>query len=136
MITGQDLIDLGYRTSKWFKEAIEYANAHELSGASLKSYLETIAPKYVLPFEQPVDFYRNIKAETEEEKENVDMVIQTMEELMKTPTLVAGAVMPDACPTGGVGQIPVGGVAVAKNAIHPAMHSADICCSVMMSNLE
>ena len=34
----------------------------------------------------------------------------------------------------GPGQIPVGGVAVAKNAIHPAMHSADICCSVMMTN--
>jgi RNA-splicing ligase RtcB len=41
--------------------------------------------------------------------------------------------MPDACPTG-EGQIPVGGVVVARNAIHPSMHSADICCSVMMTN--
>lgn len=31
--------------------------------------------------------------------------------------------------------IPVGGIAVTKNAIHPSMHSADICCSVMMTNL-
>ncbi|MEO0733084.1 MAG: RtcB family protein, partial [Bacteroidota bacterium] len=53
---------------------------------------------------------------------------------MRTPTLVAGAVMPDACPTGAPGQIPVGGVVAARNAIHPAMHSADICCSVMMTN--
>lgn len=37
-----------------------------------------------------------------------------MDELMKTPTIVDGAVMPDACPTGGIGQIPVGGVAVTK----------------------
>jgi RNA-splicing ligase RtcB len=42
--------------------------------------------------------------------------------------------MPDACPTG-ANQIPVGGVIVTKNAIHPAFHSADICCSVMLSNL-
>ena len=28
----------------------------------------------------------------------------------------------------------VGGVAVAKNAIHPGMHSADICCSVMLTD--
>jgi hypothetical protein len=35
-----------------------------------------------------------------------------MKELMKTPTSVGGALMPDACPTG-VGQIPVGGVAIA-----------------------
>ncbi|MEL6209973.1 MAG: RNA-splicing ligase RtcB, partial [Pseudomonadota bacterium] len=33
------------------------------------------------------------------------------------------------------GTIPVGGVAAARNAIHPGMHSADICCSVMLSDL-
>ena len=54
---------------------------------------------------------------------------------MKTPTLVNGALMPDTCPIGELGQIPVGGVVVAKNAIHQAMHSADICCSVMMTNM-
>jgi len=53
---------------------------------------------------------------------------------MKTPTLVNGVVMPDACPTGGTGTIPVGGVVVAKNAIHPGMHSADICCSLMLTD--
>jgi hypothetical protein len=37
-----------------------------------------------------------------------------MNVLMKTPTLVGGAIMPDACPTGPEGQIPVGGVVVAK----------------------
>lgn len=63
----------------------------------------------------------------------MESVLSTMTELMKTPTLVSGAVMPDACPTGD-GQIPVGGVVIAKNAIHPSMHSADICCSVMMTN--
>jgi tRNA-splicing ligase RtcB (3'-phosphate/5'-hydroxy nucleic acid ligase) len=42
--------------------------------------------------------------------------------------------MPDACPTGSA-SIPVGGVVVAENAIHPGFHSADICCSVMATNL-
>ena len=52
---------------------------------------------------------------------------------MKTPTLIAGAVMPDACPTGEA-SIPVGGVVVADNAIHPGFHSSDICCSVMATD--
>jgi len=79
-------------------------------------------------------YHKNIEAETEIEIANVESVFYTMDELMRTPTLVNGAVMPDACPTGGRGQIPVGGIAVAKDAIHPAMHSADICCSVMMTS--
>ena len=60
-------------------------------------------------------------------------VQETMDELLKTPTITQACVMPDACPTGEKGQIPVGGVAIAKNAIHPGMHSADICCSVMLT---
>ena len=75
-----------------------------------------------------------MRAETEAERDNVHKVFATMDALMHVPTLVAGAVMPDACPTGPPGQIPVGGVVAARNAIHPAMHSADVCCSVMMTN--
>ena len=133
MITGQDLLNLGFKPGKWFKEAIAYANDNQLSGDELFGYLETFRPKYIEPFSEPVSFYQNIKAETEEEILNVESVLSTMRELMITPTLVGGAVMPDACPTG-PGQIPVGGVVIAKNAIHPSMHSADICCSVMMTN--
>jgi len=134
IITGEDLINLGFRSGKWFKEAIEHANQHQLSGDALTNYLETVSPKIIDPHQNPVDFHMNIKADTEEEISNVESVLQTMRELMRTPTLINGAVMPDACPTGETGQIPVGGIAVAKNAIHPAMHSADICCSVMMTN--
>jgi RNA-splicing ligase RtcB len=57
-----------------------------------------------------------------------------MNEVMKTPTVVSGSVMPDACPAGPIGTIPVGGVVGTKNAIHPGMHSADICCSVMLTD--
>ena len=55
-----------------------------------------------------------------------------MTELMRTPKIIAGAVMPDACPAGPKGTIPVGGIAVSE-AIHPGMHSADICCSMAIS---
>ena len=57
-----------------------------------------------------------------------------MKVLMKTPTLVGGAIMPMPVPTGPEGLIPVGSVVVAKNAIHPGFHSADICCSVMLTD--
>ncbi|GAA4418901.1 RtcB family protein [Nibrella viscosa] len=134
MITGKELMDLGYKPGKWFKDAIDFANRHQLSGERLIAYLQTVAPKTIEPHSEPVPFYQNIKADTADEISNVQSVLDTMQVLMKTPTVVGGAVMPDACPTGEVGQIPVGGVVVAKNAIHPSMHSADICCSVMMTN--
>lgn len=82
-----------------------------------------------------VPFHRNIEAADEDEVQNIAKIDETMRAVMRTPTVVAGAVMPDACPAGPVGTIPVGGVVAAKNAIHPGMHSADICCSVMLTNL-
>ena len=126
---------LGYRPGKWFKEALEYANANALDGEELQQYLDSVSPTIIDPYPQPIDFQKNIRAEQADELANVEAVLLTMDALMTTPTLVNGAVMPDACPTGAIGQIPVGGVAVAKNAIHPAMHSADVCCSVMMTDL-
>lgn len=134
MITGKDLIELGYQPAKWFKTAIAYANENNLTGTALAAYLKASVPKTIEPYELPIPYHKNIRAESEEEQQNVQEVFETMEVLMKTPTLINGVVMPDACPTGVLGQIPVGGIVVAKNAIHPAMHSADICCSVMMSN--
>lgn len=125
---------MGYRPGKWFKEAIAVANQRGLEGDALRAYLDSVCTIEIEPHEVGVQYHKNIKAETEEEQSNIESVLNTMDELMKTPTVVNGAVMPDACPTGGVGQIPVGGVAVTKNAIHPAMHSADVCCSVMMTS--
>ncbi len=134
-ITGQTLIQKGYKPGKWFKEALAHINEQQLEGEALDQYLESVSPKYILPHAEPLAYHSNIRAETEEEQANVEDVHHSMRRLMQTPTLVSGAIMPDACPAGPPGQIPVGGIAVARNAIHPAMHSADICCSVMMTNL-
>ena len=133
MITGKDLIEMGYKPNKLFKDAIEYANLHNLTGDALKTYMDSIQPIHIEPFKEPIAFYENLRAENEQEKSNVEMVLGTMKQIMVTPTIVNGCVMPDSCPTGEM-QIPVGGVVVAKNAIHPSWHSADICCSVMMTN--
>lgn len=134
MITGKDLVKMGYKPGKWFKDAIEVANQKLLSGSALKGYLDSMVPKTIEMHKYPLSFHQNIKADTEEEMSNVNAVLATMDEIMKVPTIVNGAIMPDACPVG-KGHIPVGGIAVAKNAIHPAMHSADICCSVMLTDL-
>lgn len=134
LISGKTLTDLGYKPGRWFKQALHDINEQDLTGDDMIAYLEEHQPKTIDPFSEPIAYHKNLRAETEAETDNVQKVFATMHELMKTPTLVGGAVMPDACPTGGKGQIPVGGVAVAKNAIHPAMHSADVCCSVMMTN--
>ncbi|MCI4669593.1 MAG: RtcB family protein [Bacteroidia bacterium] len=133
-ITGKTLVEMGYRPGKWFKEALEHVNQHELTGEALTSFLDSREPEIIDPHEKPIPFYKNLRAENEFELDNVNKVFATMNKLMKTPTAIGGVVMPDACPSGPEGSIPVGGVVATKNAIHPAMHSADICCSVMMSS--
>jgi tRNA-splicing ligase RtcB len=47
-------------------------------------------------------FSINIIAENQLEEDNVRKVINSMETLMRTPTLVGGSIMPDACPAGPV----------------------------------
>jgi RNA-splicing ligase RtcB len=134
-ITGNHLLELGFKQGKWMKEAIQYINTNELSELELQAYLEQFkSPDPIALHAKPIAFSINIKAENKEEEANVAQVVNSMQTLMKTPTLVDGAIMPDACPAGPDGTIPVGGVAVAKNAIHPGMHSADICCSVMLTD--
>lgn len=136
MITGNDFIALGYKPGKWFKDALAHVNIRELKGDALVTYLDSVKPvePKVLPLQDSVPYYINLVAENALEQENVDKVIETMDVLMRTPTIVGGAVMPDACPAGSVGTIPVGGVVVSKNTIHPGMHSSDVCCSVMATN--
>lgn len=134
-ITGDTLIGWGYRPGKWFKEAIAYINTNQLTEAEIKAYLAPYEPKPIIPLNREgVPFAVNIRAEDEIETTNVESVIESMKEIVKTPTVVGGAIMPDACPTGPVGTIPVGGVVVTQNAIHPGMHSADICCSVLLTD--
>jgi RNA-splicing ligase RtcB len=134
MVTGKTLIDLGYKPSKWFKNVIDYANTNNLESDAIHKYIDSIVPKTLEPHREPISFHKNIVADNKHEQSNIDSVCAAMSNILTIPTAVNAAIMPDACPTG-PNDIPVGGIVVTKNAIHPSMHSADICCSMMATDL-
>lgn len=138
-ITSEILKSWGHVPGREFGEALSLGKQALERGEGMDEIRELLtplipAPTIALRPSGELEFSSNIDAETVDEEANVEKVGITMTELMRTPTIVAGAIMPDACPAGPVGTIPVGGIVAAKNAIHPGMHSADICCSVMLSN--
>lgn len=131
MISGNRLIELGYKPAPWFSQALKVLK-EDSDEETIRSVCDALLPEEVETievFEKPVPYKTNIKGVTLEEVENISNVKEAMNEIMRTPTVVAGAVMPDACPVGGK-NIPVGAIAVTKNTIHPSWHSADMCCSV------
>lgn len=141
-VTGEHLKDWGHRPGKTFPALLDKANALRAQGYGLvriRQELEgdkpPVVPTMDLRAPGEVAFHENIDVGHPDEEDNVAKVRETMTELMRVPTIEAGAIMPDACPAGPVGTIPVGGVAAARNAIHPGMHSADICCSVMITDV-
>lgn len=143
-VTGEHLKEWGHVPGPDFGRLLEIAQAATAAGYELeqiKAKLEGMKPPPApptLPLQKAGDvpFHFNIEAsDDEDEVKNLADVRETMMAVVRTPTVVSAAVMPDACPAGPLGTIPVGGVIAAKNAIHPGMHSADICCSVMMTDL-
>jgi RNA-splicing ligase RtcB len=132
-VTGKDLIDLGFTQGPELGPALDYVRAQGLAGEALADWVQANRPAPRLALQDAPAYRLNIQADSEIEAENVAKVTASMDILMRTPTVRDGAVMPDACPAGPDGTIPVGGVVVAENAIHPGMHSADICCSVMVT---
>jgi tRNA-splicing ligase RtcB len=142
-VTGADLIAWGHRPGPAFPGLLARANAARTDGIDLQGIRQMLepdlppAPADPLPLRAAgeVALHVNIRADDADEQANIDSVLATMTEVMRTPTVEAGSVMPDACPAGPPGTIPVGGVVAARNAIHPGMHSADICCSVMLTDL-
>ncbi len=144
-ITGETLKEWGHIPGKDFGRALEIAQAAAAAGYELdqiKAKLEGMkppSPPPTLPLQKagdvPLTFNIEAKEGNADEAKNLEDVRETMKAVVRTPTVVSAAVMPDACPAGPMGTIPVGGVVAAKNAIHPGMHSADICCSVMMTDM-
>ena len=126
--TGKDLINAGIpqgphigialREAKTLDEAIDIAKKHILPVISLQN---------------PLPILENIDVSDDEaELINYMAVMRSLEELTKTPVVKSAAILPDACPAGSPGTIPVGSV-VASEGLHPGMHSSDICCSVAIS---
>ncbi|MGF3027466.1 RtcB family protein [Methylobacterium aquaticum] len=134
MIDGATLIAWGFQPDRWFKQGIATANAMRAAGESddaIFAHLQTLAPVETLLRTNGLPYGLFLDAETPAERANAAAVAAHMDALMRVPTIKAGAVMPDACPSGSaMGTIPVGGAVACENAIHPGFHSSDICCSV------
>jgi tRNA-splicing ligase RtcB len=140
-VTGRTLLEMGYKPGAWFPSGIAAAQQARANGGdetAMRAAIDGVAPQpsVTMPLRGAgaLAHRMNITAENADEADNVAGVTSHMVELMRMPTVVAGAVMPDACPSGRLaGTMPVGGVIAAKEAIHPGMHSADICCSMACS---
>ena len=146
-ITGKTLIDFGFKPAPWFGEVLSEAARQKMSMEQAVALAQKKVDRLKIEENErrareiplrdsPLPYRVNITVENEGEGENVAAVRVGFTELMRTPTLEKGAIMPDACPAGPVGTIPVGGVVAARNAIHPGMHSADICCSMMATVVD
>lgn len=133
-IGGKLLLSWGIEPGPRFKEALAEARRREADGESLDGIREAVTAMFPKPAiiarRSHGTFAEAIAAETPEDEANIEAVRRHMADLMRCPMLEHGAIMPDACPAGSApGTIPVGG-AVVSRAIHPAFHSADICCSM------
>jgi tRNA-splicing ligase RtcB (3'-phosphate/5'-hydroxy nucleic acid ligase) len=137
--SARDLVLAGHKAAPWFDGYIEEVAARRLSTSQALKGVEAwkqawldAQPKTV-PLQDGAPFQVNITAENDFERRNMADVVESFRHLMRTPTVIAGAIMPDACMAGQMGTITVGGVVGARNAIHPGMHSADVCCSMFVT---
>jgi tRNA-splicing ligase RtcB len=140
-LTSDVLKSWGHVEGKAFGAALREGQAALDQGETLEAVRQMLeshkpAPELPLAPAGSKPFHVNLEAECKDGAANLDAVKHHMTELMRTPTVEEGSILPDACPAGPLGTIPVGGVVAARNAIHPGMHSADICCSVMITVFE
>lgn len=138
LLTGQDLVDAGWQPGPKFPALLAAAAAYEERGIHDAAYLMKLLerdfgkedPKLRLR-DEALPFSEAITATCELDERNIAGVRRFMGQLLRTPVIEAGAVMPDACPAGSAeATIPVGGAIAVNQAILPAAHSADICCSM------
>ncbi|MGU3387328.1 RtcB family protein [Methylobacterium sp. D53M] len=138
-ITGQTLVGWGLKPGKHFAEAIRVANIMRAEGAADDTIIMAVhdlVPVMIPMRSEGLPYATFLDVETDAERANLAGVQRHMDALMCVPTIKAGAVMPDACPSGSAeGTIPVGGAVACEDAIHPGFHSADICCSVAITVL-
>lgn len=136
--TGHDLLTMGCPQGPELGNILRTINAAPHTRAEVETLVQqlAVAPPVLEQKETAAPCQYNISADNDIEANNVEAVRETMDVVLRTPVVVEGAVMPDACPAGPIGTIPVGGVVAARDAIIPGMHSADICCSLMATVFE
>ena len=136
-LTGKYLLSLGLAPGKVFGEVLRHFNGveHSFTEEDVKEMYYSRAKEEedakVTLSENPVPYDIFLEeGDNPFDKSNREAVIKTMDEAMRTPFVVRGAIMPDACPAGPVGTIPVGGVITTRGTVVPGFHSSDVCCSM------
>ncbi len=138
LVNGSDLIEAGWSEGPDIGRALAKAAELEARGVHDRAYiLKLVArdvPKTKPRLEnraEPAPLAEAIQATCEADEQNLEKVRRLMADLLRTPVIERGAIMPDACPAGHApATIPVGGAIAVRNAIIPSAHSADICCSM------
>lgn len=142
MITKQTLINAGWADTAELdlvhQHALDLIKEKQITDEKyLLKLLKRKFPDYhgVLTMRStPAPLAIAVEADSKEAEKNLTKAISQMTELLKCPVVKAGALMPDACPGGNsAASIPVGGAIAVENAVIPAAHSADICCSLHAS---
>lgn len=136
MYTVKDFLAIYGPFEKWMLKAVEVAN--QSGDVDLKTVGDKVKemPQYKqhVMNESPCPVYINLDQDDDESlKDNYAQVVETISTLAYLPTVEKAAIMPDAC---SAGAICVGGVVAANNAIHPAFHSADVCCSMYLTEFS
>ena len=141
IFTGKKLIEMGYKPSRYFGDFITIANSMHYKGhdvSDIKKEIDSFIKENTVletPFRTNSIPYNNFLEPENDENSiiNSQNVERDMDILLRTPTIVKSAIMPDACPAG---TIPVGAVVACKDAIHPGFHSSDVCCSMAISTFK
>ena len=138
VLTGEELIEAGWLEGPDIGILLRKAQEYEARGITDRTYLlkllrrdvPQIKPKIALRTE-PAPHSEAIEPTGTDDTITISNVRKLMRELLHTPVVEQGALMPDACPAGHAkATIPVGGAIAVRNAIIPSAHSADICCSM------
>lgn len=139
-INGHTFIELGFK-GREIAECINEANLFiakniEATENEIISHIQQVVKKAPPKLERgnTISFNKAIIAKNEREEKNVAMCEKGLSELTTIPVVKNAAIMPDACVAGtGDASICVGGAIAVENAIIPAAHSADICCSMYLT---
>lgn len=139
-IKARDLIAAGWHENRRLGAALRRARELEASGLTREETLAQLEqefpkmPPLLVPRLHAAPLALAVETGTAEEATNVIAARARITELLHTPVVRAGVLMPDTCPAGGgAATIPVGGAIAVENAIIPGAHSADICCSMFAS---
>ncbi|MFD2255728.1 RtcB family protein [Luteolibacter algae] len=144
LLNSEDLIAAGYEPGRIFKTLFEHIAEYEARGIKDPRYaLKLLKRDCGEPVKKlkmkavPAAFTEAISSANDGETQNIANVRRQMNQLLRSPVIKSGVILPDACPSGaGEAVIPVGAAVVAENAIIPSAHSADICCSMYATFYE